>query len=899
MAIPGLRRFFRLPGAERAAGGAVDAELDFHLAMLEDEYLAAGHSREEARRLAARRFGDVARVRARCEHITIRHEAAMHRSELLADLRQDLAYAARSLRAAPGFTLVALLTLALGIGATTAIFSVVHGVLLRPLPYHEPDRLARVWPANPGAGYDRGALSVPELDDWRRHTGGAVESVAGYSTFGNGMVLGGPEPTYVKAAYVSPEFFATLGTPARLGRHILPAEHAEGANQVIVVSDGFWQRVLGGRPDAVGQTVQLNDARYEVVGVMPRGFDFPAGDVELWTPTSVIPEHNIPRIRFARWLGVVARLRPGATLAQADADMTALARRLEAAYGDSNAGWSAVSVRGLRDSMVGDVRTGLVVLLAAVAFVLLIACVNVANLILVRASGRGRELALRAARGAGRRRLARLLLTESLLLAVAGGALGVAGAWWGVRALVALSGEFLPRAADVRVDPVALGVALLVSLATGLAFGLLPALRASRPELGATLKESARGSTGGVSANRARAALVAAEVALAVVLVTGAGLMLRSLDRLLTADPGFDAEHTLLARFRVTPAPDDTLPTRRYLQTKARIVERVRALPGVVAAGATTFAPLTGGEGEPAPFAVPGHVEAAPGEEPRVLLQPASPGYLQAMGIPLLAGSDVPAVPATSPDTLAARVAVISRAMAERYWPGRSPVGEAFQIVGTDSRTDVRVIGVAGDVRATRLDSASSITAYVPEAAMSRVNMSLVVRTAGDPALLAAAVRDAVREVVPDQAFVELVPMRAKVSEAVATPRFFTVLVSLFGALALALAAVGLYGVVSYVVGQRQREIGLRVALGAQRGEVVGLMLRRAMRPVVAGLALGAVAALAATRLLRTLLYDVSATDPLTFAAVLALLAAIGAAAAYVPSRRAARVDPTVTLRME
>ena len=895
MAIHGLRRFFRLPGAERASGGAVDAELDFHLAMLEDEYVAAGHSREEARRLAARRFGDVAHVRAHCERITRRHEAAMHRSELLAHLRQDLSYALRSLRSAPGFTLVVLLTLALGIGATTAIFSVVHGVLLRPLPFADAGRLVRVWPANPGAEVARGALSVPELDDWVRH-GGAFASLAGYSTLGNGMVLGDGEPRYVRTAFVSSAFFGTLGTPAALGRHLLPAEHAEGANRVVVVSDGFWRRELGASARVVGQPIRLNGEPFTVVGVMPPGFDFPSPEVGVYTPLSVMPERNVPRIRYARWLSVVGRLRPGATPAQAAADMGALARRLEAEYLDSNGGWNAVRVEPLRDSLVGSVRTGLVVLLAAVALVLLIACVNVANLILVRASGRARELALRAALGAGRRRLAQLLLTESLLLAVAGGALGLAAAWWGVRGLVALSGDFLPRAAAVRVDPVVLGVALLVTLATGLAFGLLPALRASRPDLGTTLKESARGSTGGAGANRGRNALVAAEVALAVVLVVGAGLMLRSLQQLLTEDAGFEAEHALLARFTVTPAPDDTFPVRAYLQTKARIVERVRALPGVVAAGATTFAPLTGGAGEPAQFAVAGHPQAAPGAEPRVLLQPATPGYLRAMGIALVAGSDVPAA---SPDTLATRVAVISQAMAERYWPGRSAVGEAFYIVGTTIRIPVRVIGVAADVRNARLDSASAFMGYVPEAAMPRIGMSLVVRTSGDPARLIPAVRDAVREVVPGQAFVELVPMREKVAEAVATPRFFTVLVSLFGGLALLLAAVGLYGVVSHVVGQRQREIGVRVALGAQRGEVVGLMLRRAMRPVVAGLALGALAALAATRLLRTLLYEVSATDPLTFGAVLALLAAIGAAAAYVPSRRAARVDPTVTLRME
>jgi predicted permease len=815
-------------------------------------------------------------------------------ADRLSALWQDVRYALRAARRAPGFSLLVVATLALGIGATTTVFSVVRGVLLRPLPFPEPDRVVRLWPSKPGDAADRGQLSVTELEDWSRELRGFT-AVGAYRMFGTGSVFGnGPEPTYATTTYVSSGFFPALGTPAALGRTLTAGEHVAGANQAVVVSDAFWRAQLGGDPAAVGRAITLDGKAYTVVGVMPRDFAYPTPQVAVWMPSSLLGPDDVGDGRVARWLDVVARLRPGVAPAEGRAQVEALLARLAATYPESNAGWTTAGLLSVQDAIVGSVRRGLLVLLGAVGLVLLVVCANVANLILVRGTARERELALRAALGARRGRVVRLLLTESVLLAVGGGLLGVLVAWWAVRALVGLSGDFLPRAADVRLDAGVLAFAVGISVLTGIVFGLWPALRASAStRLAPTLRENGRGSVGGAS-HRTRAVLVAAEVALSVVLVVGAGLMLRSFQRLTATDLGFRADNVLLVRFAMrSDSPDQT---RALAGTKRRLIERVQAVPGVVAAGATTAAPLASRDriGEPQPFVVPGRPAPRPGEEPRVIVQPASAGYLRTLGIPLLAGEDLGT---TAPrDSTGATVAVISRRMAERTWPGQSAVGQTFVFAG---RIPVRVIGIAGDVRNARLDSVAGFTAYFPDDVMPRSATSLVVRTAGDPERVAGAVRAAVREVLPGQAFQEVVPLRAKVSDAASTPRLFTTLVTGFGLLALALAAVGLYGVVTYVVRQREREIGVRMALGADRGRVIALVLRQGMTPVVAGLALGVVGALATTRVLGALLYDVSATDPLTFGAVVVLLAAVALVASYVPSRRAARVDPGVTLRAE
>ena len=889
--IAGLRRFFRLPSAERDVHALVDDEIAFHVDMLAEQLATEGHPPEAARREALRRFGNLDGVRRRCYEISLSHATAMRHHEMLSTVWQDIVYAVRGMRRARGFSLVVLLTLALGIGATTAMFSVVRGVLLRPLPFPDAERVVRLWPGNPKAGTERPIISALELEDWERDLRG-FESIGAFGAVPMGHMYdeGSAEPAYAKTSYVSRGFFPTLGTRAQLGRTLRAEEYADGANRVLVVSNAFWRSHLGADPTVVGRVVRLDKKPFTVVGVMGRDFAFPDPAVAVWVPSTVMdPDDAGWRGRERRWLNLVGRLRPGVTAEQGRAEIEALLQRLATAHPQTNAGWTAVAVEDVRDSIVGKVRPGLLVLLGAVGLVLLVVCANVANLLLVRATGRGREMAVRAALGAGRGRVVRLLLTESLLLALVGGALGVALAWSSVRTFVALGGELLPRAADVRLDLGVLGFAVGVTLLTGLVAGLWPALRASSPRLAGALREGARGSSGGAASQRARAVLVGAEVALAVVLVAGAGLMLRSFERLTSVDPGFRPEGALLARFHLEASGPPPWP---FPEERRRVIERVRQIPGVTTAGATTFAPFTDGEAEPRPFTIPGVPVPAHGEEPLVRMQPVSPGYLKALGVPLLAGEDIDAV---AGDSTAPPSAIISKRMAERFWPGLNPIGQSF-VVGL--RT-VRVIGVAGDVRNTRLDSIAGYTAYVSERLMPRVHVSLIVRTDGDPALLAGPVRAAIREVLPRQPILQIGPMQDKVDAAAGTPRFFTTLVSVFGALALTLAALGLYGIVAYVVRQREREIGVRMALGASPASVVGLMVRRGMAPVLAGLAVGIPLALLATRLLGSLLYEVSASDPVTFVGVAALLAAVALVASWLPSRRAARVDPTVTLRAD
>ena len=886
-----MRRFFRLPRAERDVHGLVDDEIDFHVDMLAAQFVAEGHTPDSARREALRRFGNLDGIRRRCYDISHSHATAMRRHEIFSAVWQDIVYATRGIRRARGFSLIVLLTLGLGIGATTAMFSVVRGVLLRPLPFPEAERVVRLWPGNPKAGTERPIISAAELEDWERElrgfqTIGAFGAIPMAHTYGDG----GAEPVYARTSYVSRGFFPALGTLPQLGRTFRADQYADGANRVIVVSDAFWRTHLNADPNVIGRVIRLDKKAFTVVGVMGPDFAFPDPTIAVWVPTTVMdPDDAEWRRRERRWLNVMGRLRPGVTPEQGRAEIVALLQRLATAYPQTNTGWTSVIVEDVRASIVGKVRPGLLVMLGAVGLVLLVVCANVANLLLVRGSGRSREIAVRAALGAGRARVVRLLLTESMLLAILGGALGVALAGSSVRLFVALGGGLLPRAADVRLDLGVLAFAVGITVLTGLISGLWPALRASSPRLAGALRESNRGSSGGAASHRARAVLVAAEVAVAVVLVAGAGLMLRSFERLTSVDPGFRPEGALLARFHMHA---DGPPPWPFVEEKRRVIERVRQIPGVTVAGATSFAPFTDGEAEPRPFTVPGFPAPARGEEPLVRMLPVSTGYLKALGIPLLAGEDVDAV---AGDSTAAPSAIISSRMAERFWPGQSPIGKLF-VVG---RATVRVIGVAGDVRSTRLDSIAGYMAYFPERMMQRVHVSLIVRTDGDPARLVGPVRAAIREILPQQPILQIVPMQEKVDAAAGTPRFFTTLVSVFGALALMLAAVGLYGVVAYGVRQREREIGVRVALGATSAQVVGLMLRRGMAPVLVGLAVGIPLALLTTRLLRSLLYEVSASDPLTFVGVAALLAAVALVASWVPSRRAASVDPTVTLRAD
>jgi predicted permease len=823
------------------------------------------------------------------------------------DLGKDLRHGLRLLGNNPGFTTVAVLTLALGIGANAAIWSVVDGVLLSPLPYRDPGRLVRVYHANPGQGVEDGAFSPQDFDDLVRAAaaGGSWESLAAWwFTPGlSGMNLTGEgEPRRLATAMVSRDFFSTLGVAAARGRTLSPEENVPGADRVAVLSDRLWRQAFGADPGIAGRTVLLDGERFTVAGVMPADFQFPSREVDLWAPISLIGEDDIPHLRALRWMEVVGRLVPGRDarrgLDAAGAETDALLARLAAAYPESNEGWTAARLVPLHESLVGDVRQALLVLLGAVAGVLLIACANLANLLLARATARGRELAIRSALGAARRRLLRQLLTESLLLSLAGGAVGLLLAQWGVRALVALASGDLPRPDAIQLDARVAAFTFAVSLATGLAFGLLPALKASsvgygaqrrgRPgDLHAALKEGGRGGAGR-GGSRARGALIVAETAVAVVLLAASGLMLQSFWRLTRVDPGVETEGVLALSISI---PDTKYESREQLGAyRDELIRRLEALPGVLAVGGGKTLPFAGG-GEPYSFTIPGRTGALAELQPQAGAFIVTPGYFRALGIPVLSGrAFTDRDGADSPPAL-----VVNRALARQVWPGEEAVGKTL-LLGDAA---IEVVGVVGDVRSDGLAADPGGAVYVPAALAPRSTVKLFVRTAGDPLALAAAAREAIWQVDRDQPISEIATLRELVARDLARPRFLTLLLGLFGALALGLAAVGLYGVIAYAVGRRTHEIGIRMALGAAPHRVLVGVLGRALALTGAGLALGLLGALATTRLLSGLLFGVAPTDPATLVAVALVLSATALAASLQPARRATRVDPLAALREE
>ncbi len=857
----------------------VDDELRYHVDRQIAEHVARGLTPEEARTAALRTFGGVQRYK---EEVGDEHGL-----QLLDQLRQDLAYTARAARRSPGFTATVILTLALGVGATTAIFSVVRGVLLRELPFGSPDRLVRLWLANPARDETRSPISIPDLEDWRR-LGASFDRVAAYSTLPTGLALvDGGEPLRLKTGYVSADFFSTLGVNAIVGRTILPAEHVDGRDRVVVLSHRLWSARYGSARDIAGRTVRLNDEPYTIVGVMPASFRFPDRDIDVWAPMSVVPASGIPRTRSVRWLEVIARLAPGVTPERARADFSVITGRLANEYGDSNAGWTAVTMVSLRDELLGGSRGRVLTLFGAVVLTLVLACVNVANLVLARATRRARELAVRSALGAGRARLARQLFTESVALSLAGGVLGVLLAVWGVRALVALVGPWLPAVGDVRVDGAVLAFALGISALTGVAFGLIPVM-GERGNVAGTLRESGRGNTGAARAQALRRALVALEVGLAMMLVVGAGLLVKSFARLNQVPLGFDADRTLYVRMTIPSSRYATSTT--YVPVAYRMLSAVREVPGIAAAALAKDGPMRAG-GEPSSFVIPAQAASASAAEPRANFLPSSDGIVRALGTRLVAGRDL-----TEQDGDSGAIGVvISAALAKKHWPGRSPVGEEIEY---QSRR-MRVVGVAADARYTSVQGEPVPIVYVPNRVMTRRIFTVIARSAGDPANMLPAVRDAIRGVERDQPITEIGTVRSAVGDAVAAPRVLTLLVGAFGVVALLLAAVGVYGVVAYVVGQRTNEIGIRIALGAKSADIVRWTLTTGLTPALVGLAAGGAAALVLSRLLGAQLYQVSPNDPVVFGGVAVVLVIVAVLASGVPARRAARVDPAIALRTE
>jgi predicted permease len=804
------------------------------------------------------------------------------------NLLQDLRYALRTLRRSPGFTLVAVLTLALGIGLNTAIFSVVNGVLLRPLPFRAPDQLVHLHHVHPEEAAEGGPFSPQDFEDLQSGAKG-FESMAAYMYDKGDAALnltGDGEPMQVQAAHVSKEFFPLLGVNAAVGRTLRPEENVPGADRVVVLSDALWRSRYNADPSLVGRTLTLNGEPFTVVGIMPPSFSFPDNSAQAWAPLSRIGEDNIPHKRDLRWMNVVGRLRPGTTPETALASVNAVLARLAQEHPESNEGWGRARLETLRDAVVGPVAPALMVLLGTVALVLLVACANLANLLLARASAREREIAIRTALGAGKGRLVRQMLTESLVLALLGGALGLVMASAGVRALLALSAGTIPRPNEVGIDGRVAAFALLLSVATAVLFGLVPAIRAARGATAQTLRDGGRGGTERRGAGT-RAALVLAQTAAAMVLLVGAGLLVNSFWRLLNVDPGFRSDNVLVASFEI---PSDRYDSGDKINAyRNEVMRLVGEIPGVEVVGSAKTQPLKGG-GEPYEFTLPGRsgpdAKVTPGSGTMMV----TPGYFEALSIPLVRGraldarDDLPEAP---------YVLMINQAAARRWFPGTDPVGQTLQMAGLT----FTVIGVAGDVRSEGLASAPQPAVYIPSSIAPRGATQLFIRTTGDPAASADAVRRAIRTADPQQPIASLRSMESAMAESVAQPRFFTVLLSIFGVVAVFLAALGLYGVVSYTVTRRTAEIGIRMALGARARDVVGMVVVRSAWPTVAGILAGAFAALVLGRWMASMLFEVRPADPVTFTAAALLLATIALVASWLPARRAARIEPTRALR--
>ena len=801
---------------------------------------------------------------------------------------RDIRYALRALLRQPGFTLAVALTLALGIGANTAIFSVVHGVLLRRLPYPNDDRLMTVW-TRLSTG-DRETASMPDYLDWKAQNS-SFASMSAYANSNDNLAAPGADPERVPSARVIADFFSTLGVTPAAGRWFVPEEFVFGSHRVVVLSHGLWVSRFGANPDIVGQTITLNARPYTVVGVAPEAMRLPAR-AQLWAPFAVDPS-SPPSSRRGDFLSVIARLAPGITPARAQADMNAIAKRLALAYPATNAR-IGVELVSLHDQLVGQIRPALLVFSGAVALVLLIACANVANLLLARATAREREMAVRAALGAGRERLVRQVLTESLVLSAVGGVLGLLLAAWGVQGLKAAAPPTLPRLDEIGLDPVALAFTAAAVVVTGFLFGIAPALRGSAFALHSTLSAGGRAGIGGGRGERLRSVLVVAQVALALVLLVGSGLLVRTFARLQQVDLGFDSTHTLTAQI-VLPGAKYT-GNERLLGFFGSLHDRLAATAGVRTVAFTSDVPLAGGYSYLS-FSMVGQPAPRPGENlPDAVPIVATPEYFTAMGIPLLAGRLFTAADAPN----APRVVVVNRDLARKAFGGRNPIGERISFGNAaDSTTWLTIVGVVGSTRLEGVGLETYAQAFTPLSQGPVPYVYVVARTTGDPLALAATLRREVAALDPTLPVANVMSMDQRAAASVAQYKLNSVIVTVFAAVALVLASIGIYAVISYAVAQRTREIGIRMALGAAQGHVLRLIVRDGMAPTLIGIALGAAGALGATRLMRSLLYGVSATDPAVFAVVATMLLVVALAACLVPARRAARVDPNMALRNE
>jgi predicted permease len=859
----------------------MDAEMRFHVETYAEDLVRGGMARAEALRRARLEFGGVEQAKEECRDA--------RGVSLVEGVTQDLRFGLRMLRKSPGFTITAVVTLALGIGANTAIFSVVNAVLLRSLPYQDANRLVTAWSYNRARGDDTDLVSPLDFADWRAQNG-AFENLAA-STDEQFTLTGAGEPMTVIAYAFSADYFRLLGVTPFAGRTFLREEEQPGKNQVVVLSYGFWRRHFGGDREILNKTITLDGAAYTVVGIMPREFSYPAR-TEMWTP--LVPEPQAANDRAYRYLRVMGRLKPGATLEQARAEMNAIAARLAQEYPGTNKQNDAVNLMPLRQVISGDARPALLVLFCAVGLVLLIACANVANLLLARAVTRQKEMAVRGTLGASRGRLVRQVLTESMLLGLMGGLLGIFLAAWSTKALVVMFSTQvfnlnMPYLEAVPMDGWVLGFAAAGSLLTGVVFGLFPAVQ-NTANNNDSLKEMGRGTTEGPGLRGFRNALVVAELAMSIVLLTAAGLTLKSFANLLGGDLGFRPEQVMTMR-ALLPSTKYGTPGQQIAFEKETL-QRIRALPGVQSAGVVTFLPLSGWYGL---RTVALARTATPDEQrPKVVWSSVSPEYFQAMGIPLIGGRFF--TEADRQDR--AGLAIVSKSLARKLAASDGEViGKQIEVEGM--KDPVEVVGVVGDVRHQGVTAEMSAEVYLPFAQLPGPLLCFAIQTTGKDAGLSRAAQSAIWSVDKDQAVGFLMSMDDLVSDSLAPARVVTVVLGIFGGLALVMAAVGIYGVIANSAEQRTHEIGIRMALGARAGQILRAILAQGARLVLVGAAVGIVAAFGLMRFIASVLYGVRPGDPGMFMAATVLLSAVAMMACWVPARRATRVEPMVALRYE
>ena len=874
-----LRRLAGLFGTESRERD-LQEEIESHVRMHTEDRQRAGVGEEEARRLAILDLGGLEPTKEQC-----RRRRGLPALEAI---WQDTRHGFRLMRKNPAFTLVAVLTLALGIGANSAIFSVVNGVLLRPLPYEDAERIVQVWhvpPPESFPGLNQFSLSAANYLDWRARNH-VFERMAAYG-YASYAFNGGDRPEAVPAGRVAPDLFAVLRARPLLGRPFLDEEDAPGRGNVVILSHAFWKTRFGSDETIVGREIRLNGAPHTVVGVMPADFRFPSW-ARLWVPLAWSDEERA--VRGNHNYHGIARLKPGVELEQAQAELSAIASRLEREYPEDNKGWGATIVP-LRQEMTGNVRPALLVLFGAVAFVLLIACANIANLLLSRTLNRRKEIALRAALGAGRGRVLQQILCETVLLALSGGGLGLIVARAGVEQIARRYADLLPRAGEIALDGRVLAFTFAVSVLAGLAAGILPAWRLTKSDLNQALRQGLGRTDADSGGGRARAALLIAQVASSLVLLVGAGLMIRTLSALRSVDPGFDPRQVVTMSIELPGAKYPRGAQRAFFEN---VLERVRAIPGVESAGAVTTLPVSDG-GSMQPVAIEGRPALALSEQPEVAVRLITPQYLRTLRLPLRRGRDIDARDGADQPA----VVLVSESMAERFWPGEDAIGKRL-VLSFFPGTVRTVVGVVGDVKQYDVSSVEpDPTLYAPHAQIPEPYMALAVRRSSGADALVNPILNAIRQVDSEQPVLDVAGMEDLVERSLSHRRFSMILLTIFAGLALVLATIGVYSVLSYAVGRRVQEIGIRMALGARRRDVLRMVMGEGLRLTVAGLAVGACAAIGLSRLLRGLLFGVRPTDPLTFAAVSLLLGGVALLACFVPARRAARVDPMVALRNE